>query len=149
MRGQIRVNKEGELLDKKYGDLLVQRKQRRTRRGRDYKLDLKMQVYELKKQIHKSMQQASFLFMCWRTNIVLAEYKSSTSLGYKKKNTHCKNIKSGLTSRKARRMSLLSTSEEKIGTEEETGRRSRCQRELKGLGLGQVIGIRKQSSFWL
>jgi len=46
-------------------------------------------------------------------------------------------------------MSLLSTSEEKRGTEEETGRRNRCQRELKGLGPGEVIGIRKQSAFWL
>ena len=43
-------------------------------------------------------------------------------------------------------MSLLSTSEEKRGTEEETGRRNRCQRELKGLGPGEVIGIRKQSA---
>lgn len=46
-------------------------------------------------------------------------------------------------------MSLLSTSEGKRGTEEETGRRNRCQRELKGLGPGEVIGIRKQSAFGL
>lgn len=87
-------------------------------------------------------------FIFWCANIVLAEYKSSTTLGYKKK-THCNNIKSGLTSRRALRMSLLSTSEERRGTEEETGRRNRCQRELKGLGPGEVIGIRKQSAFWL
>lgn len=79
---------------------------------------------------------------------MLAEYKSSTTLGYKKK-PHCNNIKSGLTSRRALRMSLLSTSEEKRGTEEETGRRNGCQKELKGSGLGEVIGIRKQSAFWL
>lgn len=46
-------------------------------------------------------------------------------------------------------MSLLSTSEEKRGTEEETGRRNGCQEELKASGLGEVIGIRKESAFWL
>lgn len=46
-------------------------------------------------------------------------------------------------------MSLLSTSEEKRGTEEEAGRRNGCQKELKGSGLGEAIGIRKQSAFWL
>lgn len=46
-------------------------------------------------------------------------------------------------------MSLSSTSEEKRGAEEETGRRNRCQRELKGSGPGEVIGIRKQSTSWL
>ena len=47
-------------------------------------------------------------------------------------------------------MSLLSTSE---GGREELWRKlaeeERCQRELKGFSLAKVIGIPRQSAFWL
>lgn len=79
---------------------------------------------------------------------MLVEYESSATIRYKNIG---KKIKSGSHIKEdPEDVFVVNFRGGKRAAEEETGRRGkRCQRELKGFGLGKVIGIPRQSASWL
>ena len=87
-------------------------------------------------------------FVFWCVNIVLAEYESSATIRYKnigKKDQEWVSHQGGPWGCLC--CQLQKGEERSRGGNWQKG--ERCQRELKGFGLGKVIGIPRQSAFWL